>query len=275
MISGCMMAIPKQLAKKLTANIVTNNLRTFYNGKETAQFLAEELRQRRVKFHETTEVATTTSLKFGTVFKRLTTSAAPEESDFSFNNMEKWLKHMIEKTTIKDQSYNKQRHCILGNDLAAAHFLLYRGGKVKFKNHTEWLQENAKDSIPNVYDPNYYVEAIDLNGFNIYYEGLENLFGLKYLKWISFKGCPLIDDWYIDKISAEFPTVEYLDISECQKVTERGLESLYRMPNLRRLIVTNHYNSSAFELTCLMLEDVNPYLKVEMQEATRKMTLDE
>lgn len=89
--------------------------------------------------------------------------------------------------------YNPKRNEVLGNDLAAAHFVVFRKGKVKFFGHDQWVSEYRKDAVPEkdeddlpamqfelcalptTYDPRYLVEAVDLSNFPIRYEGLENL----------------------------------------------------------------------------------------------------
>lgn len=193
-------------------------------------------------------------------------TAAPKESDFSLINVVKWLKYHKTEFTKCSQSFDPERHEILGADLATAHFLVYRGGRVRFKGNSYWTERDEKGSyqLPNTYDPYYIIEAVDVNGFDMYYEGLSNLCGLMKLKWLSLKDCKNIDDWGLDKISAEFPELEYLDISGCEKITERGLECLYRMTNLKKLIVTNHHKSVSFELSCFMLEDCTPGLTCEI-----------
>lgn len=190
-------------------------------------------------------------------------TAASKETDFSILSITKWYKHQKAEYAKVSQSFDPRRHEVLGADLATAHFLIHRGGQVKFRDHTYWTTPDKKLSLPNIYDSNYVLEAVDINGLNLYYEGLSNLCGLTRLKWLSLKGCKNINDWGLDKISSEFPQLEYLDISGCS-ITERGLECLYRMINLKKLIVTNHQKSVAFELSCFMLEDCRPGLTCEI-----------
>lgn len=188
-------------------------------------------------------------------------TSAPKMTDFSIGTLPQWLAHQKIQITKYNQKFIPERHETLGPDLASAHFIVSRGGRVKFKDNTHWTEqdEKGKYDLPNTYDPSYHVEAIDVR-FDMHYEGLSNLCSLMRLKWLSLKDCKNVDDWGLDKISAEFPELEYLDISGCEKITERGLESLYRMLNLKTLIVTNHHKSVAFELTCFMLEDCIPGL---------------
>lgn len=192
---------------------------------------------------------------------------APKQTDFSIGNFLRWFAHQKELIIKRNQRFIPERHEALGADLATAHFLVKRGGRVRFRGNSHWTERDEKDNInlPNTYDSRYIVEAIDVNGFDLRYEGLSNLCGLIKLKWLSLKNCKNIDDWGLDKISAEFPELEYLDISGCEKITERGLECLYRMSFLKTLIVTNYNKSVAFELTCMMLEDCIPGLSCEIK----------
>lgn len=96
----------------------------------------------------------------------------------------------------------------------------------------------------------------------LYYEGLENVRRLKQLKFLSFHNVKTFDDWCIDRVSgSELNELEILDVSGTQ-VTERGLAALYRVPTLKLLIVDDLKVSKAFELTCAMLEDIMPILKI-------------
>lgn len=198
-------------------------------------------------------------------------TAAPKKGYFSLGNISNWYASYITEFSQFSQRFIPERHEILGSDLATAHFIVARGGRVKFEDRDEWVEKDKKGSfnLPNKFDPEYVLEAVDVNGINLRYEGLSNLCGLIKLRWLSLKDCRNIDDWGLDKISAEYPQLEYLDISGCS-ITERGLESLYRMLSLKKLVATNHYNSAAFELTCFMLEDCIPGLSSDIRVPKKK-----
>lgn len=185
---------------------------------------------------------------------------------FKLSSLLNWFDNLSHRKLIAEQQYLEERHNALGTDLAAAHFIVYRGGSVKFCDHSEWVthgKEEYDDHLPNKYDPSFYVEALDLTGMKIVYEGLVNILDLTKLKWLSFKNCPHFDDWCLDRISGAYgDTLEYLDISNT-KVTERGISVLYRMSKLNTLKVYNISNSATFNLTCLMLEDINPNINIE------------
>lgn len=184
---------------------------------------------------------------------------------FSISNVKNWWEYNKKIMYAKKQEPNLEKIQLLGSNIAAAYFVIQWNGKVKFKN-SNWL-EATKDKpvrLPNFYKPNYIITSIDASNTLICYEGLKSINSLHYLKWLSFKNCKYIDDWCVDKISAQYPALEYLDISGCKNVSERALEALYRLRKLRTLIVTNHDKSAAFELTCFMLEECNPNLKCKI-----------
>ncbi|XP_012280170.1 distal membrane-arm assembly complex protein 2 [Orussus abietinus] len=189
----------------------------------------------------------------------------------------RWCEKKVKESIKVDQRFRPERHGSLGSDLAAAYFIVYRGGRVKFDEHSEWTKLDKDDecNMPNKFNPNYILKAIDLSGMNIIYEGLDNLRNLTKVTWASFRNCPNFDDWCLDKITGNFPQLEYLDISSCPKITERGLESIYKITDLKTLIVTNYYGSQAFDITCLMLQDCIPTLKCHLREPVPVRRKDE
>lgn len=184
---------------------------------------------------------------------------------FSVGNIKEWFQFNKKLLYVKEQHVDLKMINVLGINIAAAYFVIKWRGKIKFKN-SNWLEATNDKPVrlPKYYKSNYIVIAIDASNTMICYEGLENMSPLTKLKWLSFKGCEYIDDWCLDRISARYPSLEYLDISDCKNITERGLEALYKLDNLKTLIVTNHHKSAAFELTCFMLEECIPNLKCKI-----------
>lgn len=177
-----------------------------------------------------------------------------------------WAKKKQEKTIIM-QTYLPERSQRLGSELAAAHFIVFRGGAVKFFGEDRWIKADdfGNYSLPEFYDGNKFLEAIDCSKMEIYYEGLSNLRDLSRLQWLSFQDCETIDDWCLDRISYLFrDTIVYLDLRECPNYTYRGLGALYKMNKLKILYVDDIQLSRSFEMTCLMLQDINPSLDIRM-----------
>uniref|UniRef100_A0A1B6DA94 Uncharacterized protein n=1 Tax=Clastoptera arizonana TaxID=38151 RepID=A0A1B6DA94_9HEMI len=200
-------------------------------------------------------------------------SSPPDISRFnpklwSMHRFQTWLNIKKREKLCFEQRYLDERHRTLGNDLAAAHFLIYRGGAVKFVGHTKWIKDTSKnkdydDELPRNFDPLFYVEALDLSKCEIVYEGLENIKDCIKLNWLSFNECPHFDDWCLDRISAMYKdNLEYLDISNT-KVTDRGLCALYKCRKLKFLKVHGISDSKLFQLACLLLEDLHENLQID------------
>lgn len=139
------------------------------------------------------------------------------------------------------------------------HYFSYRFAGVK--NWTK-RDENEEYQLPTKFDKNFQVEAIKCDDMELYYEGLENLRRLKNLKFLSFHNVTTFDDWCLDRVSgSEFHSLEILDLTGTS-VTELGLGSLYRIPSLKLLILDDPKKDKGMELTCVMLEEIIPRLKV-------------
>ncbi|XP_023019946.1 distal membrane arm assembly component 2 [Leptinotarsa decemlineata] len=191
--------------------------------------------------------------------------------DFSPSGIKKWWGKKVDEYEIISQSYIPERHQILGNELAAAHFIVYRGGAVKFFNEDKWIKANEykEYSLPRHYQTDKYLQAIDCSNMNLRYEGLVNIRGLKKVEWLSLNGCDNMDDWCLDTISNIFShSLLYLDLRNCPKITYRGIGALYKMQNLKILYLDDFLKSTVYELTCLMLQEVNPDLDIKSDPVT-------
>lgn len=58
-------------------------------------------------------------------------TAMQQPFDFSISGIKKHRRNKAVKTEIFMQQFIPERHDILGNDLAAAHFVVHRGGSVR------------------------------------------------------------------------------------------------------------------------------------------------
>lgn len=187
--------------------------------------------------------------------------------------LKKLFKFNREKQERFLQQFVDDRHRILGNDLAAAHFLVFRGAGVRFFGQKGWLkaEKGADPNLPKTYQPDVFVEAIDCEGVEIYYEGLENLRRLKYLRFLSYKDVESFDDWCLDRLSgSEYESLEILNLSGT-KISHRGLQALYRVPTLKKLILSDPYRDVQWKLTLAMLQDILPDLEIiETKVATEK-----
>ena len=69
-----------------------------------------------------------------------------------------------------------QRHRMLGANLATAHFVLARGGAIKFVDMDTWVTKykGGEITLPKFFTDGYFVEAIDCTGTEMMYESLDN-----------------------------------------------------------------------------------------------------
>lgn len=190
--------------------------------------------------------------------------------DLRPSSIRNWLKNRRERVERFMQQYLPERNRILGNDLAAAHFLVHRGGSIKFYGEDDWVKqdENFSYDLPDKYVSSKIVQSIDCSNVNLYYEGLENFRDLEKLTWLRLNPGSNMDDWCIDRICGSLMrnSLKYLDIRNCDNITERGLGALYKMKKLETLMVNDLTKSNAWELTCLMLLELNPKLKIKTHE---------
>jgi len=166
---------------------------------------------------------------------------------------------------VESQLFLPSRLKALGPDLSAAHFLCWRGCRVRFKGHTHWTSvEKGTLDIPATYVPGWHIEAIDASSSKLVYEGLQNLKNLHYLKELDLSYSEFIDEWCVDRLTGEYHnTLEVLNISGCRKVDWNGLELLWRLANLKTLVIKDMEHVKDLTLICLMLLDVLPKLKIE------------
>lgn len=162
------------------------------------------------------------------------------------------------------QRFFPERHGILGPDLAAASFLVFRGARVKFRGKNGWHTKTEDDDtgLPYKYEPGWVLEAIDATDTELYYEGLDNLTCLEGLKALRLCGNPNVDDWFLDRLSQFRETLEHLDLSGCPQITERGLSALYRLRKLKTLTLGHLTHVPHLKLVALMLEEALPGCKV-------------
>lgn len=189
--------------------------------------------------------------------------------DISVQGVKNYFQKKSDQMEQQMQSYIPARNEMLGTELAAAHFVAYRGGKVRFVGATDYekADEIGEYAMPTLFDEKYKVEALDFEEMDLFYEGLENIRLLGSLKFLSFRNVKRFDDWCLDRVSgSHLISLNTLNLVGT-KVTTRGLGALYRVPSLRTLIVGDSLKSDpSFELTFFLLQDIIPELKVVHEE---------
>lgn len=187
--------------------------------------------------------------------------------DWSLKSIFSWFVRKRIEFYKYNQRYMVERVKALGSDIAIAHFIVYRGGGIRFRGHKNVIQwTNKKEeyyaNLPTTYDPNYFVEGIDAANLMLYYPAMENFKNLYKLKWLSLRNNLVLDNWSLDYIGYAIPNLEYLDIRNCPQVTAAGICGLQKLMHLKELVI----NSSDVEIqmACFALEDTIPGLYVKM-----------
>lgn len=176
-----------------------------------------------------------------------------------------WWARTKEGFEIGQQAYLPQRNQALGDELAAAHFVVSRGGAVKFFNEDVWIKadEDNNYDLPRFFETDKVLQAMDCSDMTLYYEGLANFADLQNVQWLSINGCEHMDDWCLDKISNIFShSLIYLDIRNCSNISYRGLSAVQKLENLKILYVDDLLRSTSYEYTCLLLEELMPNLQI-------------
>ncbi|KAK6641152.1 hypothetical protein RUM44_012861 [Polyplax serrata] len=180
----------------------------------------------------------------------------------TFSEIPYYLKKKKITRQVLEQSFLPERQAVLKADLAAAYFIIGRGGSVKFLGQESWVGKGCSDKLPVSYVPGYTVESIDAEGTGLVNEGLANIADLQHLKWLSLKGSNDVDDWFLDTLTSNHKKLEYLSIANCKNVTYRALSCFYRFKCLKTLDVEGVPDTPEFKVACLMLLDIMPDLEI-------------
>lgn len=181
------------------------------------------------------------------------------QADYSMDELKSVVQKRIFFAKCDDQKFVPDRHRILGPELAVSHFLLARGGAVKFENDDKWhRKENEKIFLPRNRVEGLYVEAICADNTDLMYEGLVNFVDLEKVRYLSLKNCQYIDDFCLDRLHIMAGTLEFLDLSGCLNITERGLATLHKLEKLEALVLQDLKLTREMELVTVMLQEVLP-----------------
>ncbi|KAK6182838.1 hypothetical protein SNE40_010429 [Patella caerulea] len=183
-----------------------------------------------------------------------------QDYDISYTGLNRFLQKRLKEEFEKSESFIPERHQFLGPDLATAHFVVAREGSVKFVGNDRWFKEdeNKNNFLPNRPVMDMYLEAINCSNTMISYRGLDNFIDLEYLKYLNFSNCHHVDDWFMSRLHQFSETLEFLDISGCKNVTDRGLECLHILKKLQGLKLSDMDHVENLDLIVLLLQERFP-----------------
>jgi len=182
--------------------------------------------------------------------------------DYSPAGIKEFLDKRKRQRFFEDQNFDPKMFEAFGPDLCAARFLVSRGASVKLHRYKSWF--DSDDNLPLSADPAFRLEAIDLRDFQILPRAFKTLTGCNEIVSLKMTNQAFVDDWTIDTVSGLFDrTLQYLDVSNCPRVTDRGLSSLHRCKNLKMLIGHNLPNVQHRQLLALLLEESIPLIEIQ------------
>jgi len=187
--------------------------------------------------------------------------------DYSLDGIRRMLERRSVMRHRNDQAFNSMRHGILGPDLAAAHFICHRLGRVKFCGHAEWFTFADMDKLPCRYEENWLVEKIDATAVKTMWEGLDNMVNLFHLEELNLSSTPYIDVWATNKLCRmyRFSTkLAKVNVSNCVNFCENSLTNMHRIPSLKEIMITGTRAADYkfLNLIVLQLQQIRTDIKV-------------
>ncbi|XP_070685686.1 distal membrane-arm assembly complex protein 2 [Pempheris klunzingeri] len=172
----------------------------------------------------------------------------------------KLRRRRIEKKNVY-YSYTQRYY---GPDIAAAYYVLCLKGRFRYLGQSEWFHTDRRgkfnwDFLDHKDTP---LEEVNMSYTLINYRGLRNLEGQRYLRTLSLRGCPEVDDWFLTRLHMFQDSLEELDISHCPGITTGGLAALRNLKGLRRLDVSSLPRISSPGLVIILLEDMLPQCQI-------------
>jgi len=168
---------------------------------------------------------------------------------------------------VADQSLNAAQLQLLGPDLYAAQFLLYRKARVRMHGVEGFYQISLSQKSPlpeNKCVPGWYIRDVDISDMRIMYEGLENFEGCMRIEGFIMRNNQYVDTWYVDRICAQhYQSLKRVDLSYCKKMTVGAVSALARCPLLEEVTLEGmEIEPVELRMACLDLLDIFPNLKI-------------
>lgn len=149
----------------------------------------------------------------------------------------------------------------------------------RIKGRSDWISGDITTlNLPDTYRDGYYVEAIDCTNFHhngIRYEGLQNLSGLSFLKWLSLKNNRHVDVWCLDRIAGQNgSSLEYLNIEGCN-LCPGGVYAIARMQALKFLVISDPGDNVELQAALSILEQERPDLLINASTVAEEKNVKE
>ena len=165
--------------------------------------------------------------------------------------------------------YDHSRVAKVGRDRAAAEWVLRNEGMIRECNGSSknWMTVKNYNSFVSSSRTDFKLGAISAANCNVSSVGCRHLSGLKYVHYIQFKDCILIDNYAV-KIICEncWHSLEHLDLSGTS-VNSECLKNVIKLEKLETLTISSKLKSQdSFNKNFNALTETNTSLAIEFIE---------
>ena len=144
------------------------------------------------------------------------------------------------RSRVKSQKLRVDEHSTVGSDLAVSRFVVERcRGQIRDERGL-WIFR--KSELPADYRQSFKVTGIKMIAQNLVTEGVDNFVDLDHLELIDLSDNPKLDDFACDQLSRQFRRSKNLKeviLNNNPLISVYGLEILFRIPSLRRIVAFN------------------------------------
>lgn len=149
---------------------------------------------------------------------------------------QKWHDYKLKKI-VQNQRLDHSAHADFGSDIAVSRFVIrYCIGQVRNENG-RWIEKET--DLPKHYSKSFKLTGISAKKARLVNEGIDNFVGLDYCETIDLSNNPRLDNFACDQLARQFRKSKHLtevDLSYNPRISVHGLEILFRIPSLRRVI---------------------------------------
>lgn len=156
---------------------------------------------------------------------------------------------------------------------------------MKFYGNDNWIRADVKTGeylLPTKRVENLELEAIDASFMLLLWEGFENLTRLERIRFLSLANGFYINDWCLNRVQQFSKSLEFLDLSNCKRISAQGLSALVSCKNLKFLRLDGLDGVKNLAKVALALEEAIPNLQIlgldydkALNELNREMKLME
>lgn len=145
----------------------------------------------------------------------------------STRNLWQWINIIFNKV-------DEDRRKLFGPDRTCAEWLLRNGAAVRFRGNPDYLHNY--NCLP-LEGTTLYIQEVDATNSSIMHYGFPHFIGCKFIEKIILDNCSYLQNDALHQLTPLQETLIYLQVSRCGNITEKGLEGLNSLSNLKTLLL--------------------------------------